>query len=117
MFRAIDKTLLAITAIALAVAFGSVVVQHLYQQRAEAQIQALQSSVAHWQSAALSYKATADKLDALHQSANASVKALQAKLAEQGQRYKPLNRQLKNAPDTDDGEVAPVLRQALEGLP
>tara|TARA_R110000850_G_scaffold156735_4_gene280943 strand:- start:2153 stop:2530 length:378 start_codon:yes stop_codon:yes gene_type:complete len=49
--------------------------------------------------------------------AEEAVKSLQAELIEQALDYPPLRQRIEDAPDTDDGAVAPVLRSTLEALP
>ncbi|WP_085919076.1 hypothetical protein [Halomonas sp. CSM-2] len=49
--------------------------------------------------------------------AEEAVKALQAELIEQAADYQPIRQRIEDAPDTDDGPVAPVLRDTLERLP
>lgn len=49
--------------------------------------------------------------------AEEAVKALQAQLIEQAADYQPIRQRIEDAPDTDDGPVAPVLRDTLERLP
>ena len=49
--------------------------------------------------------------------AEEAVKALQAELIEQAADYQPIRQRIDDAPDTDDGPVAPVLRDTLERLP
>lgn len=51
------------------------------------------------------------------EAARTSVKQLQRRLAEMGATYRERIRAINAAPEADDGPVAPVLRDALEGLP
>ena len=49
--------------------------------------------------------------------AERAVRELQAELADRGARYRKLQARIRQAPEADDGPVAPVLRDALEALP
>ncbi|MGO2242093.1 MAG: hypothetical protein ACTH5D_10090 [Halomonas sp.] len=62
----------------------------------------------------------ADKLDEAEQryrDAEAAVQALQDELAEQAEDYESLRQRIQRSPASDDGPVAPVLRDTLESLP
>lgn len=80
-------------------------------------LQASQTERSQWQQLATAEKARADRLAAQQQAASAAVQALQAELASADARYRSLKQRIANAPASDNGAVAPVLRQALEGLP
>lgn len=49
--------------------------------------------------------------------AEADIKALQEELAEQSEDYDALRQRIQRSPASDDGPVAPVLRDTLERLP
>ena len=49
--------------------------------------------------------------------AEADIKALQEKLAEQAEDYQALRQRIQRSPTSEDGPVAPVLRSTLEVLP
>lgn len=49
--------------------------------------------------------------------AETDIKALQEELAEQAQDYQALRQRIQRSPASDDGPVAPVLRDTLERLP
>ncbi|MGP9798166.1 hypothetical protein ACT3UJ_12500 [Halomonas sp. 86] len=53
----------------------------------------------------------------LHRLAEADIKALQEELAAQAEGYDTLRQRIQRTPTTDDGPVAPVLRDTLERLP
>lgn len=62
----------------------------------------------------------ADQLDVAEQrylNAEAAVQALQEELAEQAEDYDALRQRIQRSPASDDGPVAPVLRDTLERLP
>lgn len=62
----------------------------------------------------------ADQLDEAEQryrDAEAAVQALQEELAEQAEDYDSLRQRIQRSPTSDDGPVAPVLRDTLERLP
>lgn len=70
-----------------------------------------------WQLKAIN---ASDQLAAAQQSyriAEADVKALQEELAEQAEDYQSLRQRIQRSPTSDDGPVAPVLRDTLERLP
>lgn len=49
--------------------------------------------------------------------AEADIKALQEKLAEQAEDYQALRQRIQRSPTSENGPVAPVLRSTLEALP
>ena len=49
--------------------------------------------------------------------ARTALRELENRLNEKDQAYLTLRDSIRNAPETDDGPVAPVLRNALEDLP
>ncbi|HDZ48760.1 hypothetical protein LCGC14_0074720 [marine sediment metagenome] len=62
----------------------------------------------------------ADQLDEAEQryrDAEAAIQALQEELAEQAEDYDALRQRIQRSPASDDGDVAPVLRDTLERLP
>ncbi|WP_144981138.1 hypothetical protein [Halomonas sp. C22] len=62
----------------------------------------------------------ADQLDEAEQryrDAEAAVQALQEELAAQAESYDDLRQRIRRAPASDNGPVAPVLRDTLERLP
>lgn len=70
-----------------------------------------------WMAAA---EARQQALDNIHQdmaAARAANAKLKARLAQKDDAYQELRRRIALAPAADDGPVAPVLRQVLEGLP
>lgn len=81
------------------------------------EIQTLREERDQWQAAALSHKSRAEKLDALQTAAQEAVLKLQEALAVDHQAYTSSKQRIQIAPAGDDGEVAPVLRETLEGLP
>ncbi|WP_286694994.1 hypothetical protein [Spongiibacter sp. UBA1325] len=106
---------------ALAVAVALLIATLLYHAWRTGQLQhLLQTSLSErsqWQQLATAEKARADRLAKQQQAANAAVQTLQAELANTDARYRSLQQRIANAPASDNGAVAPVLRQALEGLP
>lgn len=77
----------------------------------------LQASLREWQSAAEQRKNELERVRLQAEAARASVDRLEARLADQEADYDELRAQIRNAPPEDDGPVALVLRDALEGLP
>lgn len=69
-----------------------------------------------WQARASRYRD--DMITAIAEQAHAekAVRELQAELSDNGARYRALQARIRQAPETDDGPVAPVLRDALEAL-
>ncbi|WP_417862403.1 hypothetical protein [Vreelandella venusta] len=82
--------------------------------------QAYEKANADKQAAQAETLATLDELlDAQqrYRLAEADIKALQEELAEQAQDYQALRQRIQRSPASDDGPVAPVLRDTLERLP
>ncbi|WNL39840.1 hypothetical protein RN346_04590 [Halomonas sp. PAMB 3232] len=58
-----------------------------------------------------------DEAERRRRLAEADIKALQEELAEQAESYDALRQRIRRAPASDNGTVAPVLRDTLERLP
>tara|TARA_R110001583_G_scaffold194468_1_gene365406 strand:- start:2678 stop:3031 length:354 start_codon:yes stop_codon:yes gene_type:complete len=70
-----------------------------------------------WQQEATEVADQLDKAEQRRRLAEADVKALQEKMAEQAEDYDALRQRIQRSPASDDGPVAPVLRSTLESLP
>lgn len=70
-----------------------------------------------WRNLALAYEARANKLQAMQRAADTANRELQRTLAARQTTHQQLASQIRHAPPDDDGPVAPVLKQALAGLP
>lgn len=82
--------------------------------------QATESAQASTQEARQETLQVMDELAAVERqrrAAEADIKALQEELAEQAEGYDALRQRIRRAPASDDGPVAPVLRDTLERLP
>lgn len=77
----------------------------------------LRASLNEWQAAAERRGAELVRARREAEAARAAVEQLEAELARQEVAYDSLREQIRSAPPEDDGPVAPVLRDALEGLP
>lgn len=84
---------------------------------AQFEAEALRRGRDAWQARANRYRD--DLVTAIAEQAHAerAVRELQASLAEIDERYRTLRGRIAQAPEADDGEVAPVLRDTLEALP
>jgi uncharacterized coiled-coil DUF342 family protein len=70
-----------------------------------------------WQREATEVAGQLDEAERLRREAEADVQALQEELAEQAEGYQALRQRIQRSPSSDDGPVAPVLRDTLERLP
>lgn len=70
-----------------------------------------------WQQEATELAIQLDEADRRRREAEADVQALQEELAEQAEGYQALRQRIQRSPSSDDGTVAPVLRDTLERLP
>jgi uncharacterized coiled-coil DUF342 family protein len=70
-----------------------------------------------WQQEATEVADQLDEADRRRREAEADVQALQEELAEQAEGYQALRQRIQRSPSSDDGTVAPVLRDTLERLP
>jgi|GEM_PF-3479887 len=102
----------------------ALVVQYQYASHLKEMVaierQAYEKANADKQAAQAEALATLDELlDAQqrYRLAEADIKALQEELAEQAQDYQALRQRIQRSPASDDGPVAPVLRDTLEHLP
>lgn len=84
---------------------------------AQFEAEALRRGRDAWQARANRYRD--DLVTAIAEQAHAerAVRELQASLAEIDARYRTLRGRIEQAPEADDGAVAPVLRDTLEALP
>ncbi|MCE8004240.1 hypothetical protein [Billgrantia ethanolica] len=89
--------------------------RELSQTQAEAEV--LRKGLDAWQARADSYRDDLAIAIAEQAHAERAVRELQAELADSGARYRELQARIRQAPERDDGPVAPVLRDALEALP
>lgn len=87
----------------------------LSEARADAEV--LRRGLDAWQARAERYRDDLAAAIAEQAHAERAVRELQAELAESGDRYRELQRRIEQAPESDNGPVAPVLRDALEALP
>jgi uncharacterized protein HemX len=69
-----------------------------------------------WKAAAERYQRDIQTLEDQRHDDQQAVRQLRADLAEQDHKYKALLARIRDSPDTDDGPVAPVLKQTLEAL-
>lgn len=114
-----NVVLAAIGLLALGLWFQHLYVNHLKEMVA-IERQATESAQERTQEARQQALAAMDELaDAERQrrAAEADIKALQEDLAEQAERYDALRQRIRQAPASDNGLVAPVLRSTLEALP
>lgn len=77
----------------------------------------LRTSRDEWREAAEQRLDELERVREERQAAREAAALLQAQLEHQDERYSELREQIRNAPSHEDGPVAPVLRQVLEGLP
>ncbi|NVE91559.1 hypothetical protein [Vreelandella titanicae] len=84
---------------------------------AKAEVETLTVSRDHWHQRAMSVTEQLGDTRQRYREAEQAVRALQAELIEQSAGYKSLRQRIEDAPESDDGPVAPVLRNALESLP
>lgn len=89
--------------------------RQLSQVQAEAEV--LRKGLDAWQARADRYRDDLAAAIAEQAHAERAVRELQAELADSGARYRELQVRIRQAPERDDGPVAPVLRDALEALP
>ncbi|MCS4503878.1 hypothetical protein NYO91_07280 [Arhodomonas aquaeolei] len=92
--------------------------------RLEAAVAAAESDLAdmrdnrdQWRASAGRWEERAKRLEAERDAAREAQQALRAELDEREADYEALRERIANAPDEDDGPVAPVLRDTLEALP
>ncbi|TVU88295.1 hypothetical protein [Vreelandella titanicae] len=71
----------------------------------------------NWQQEATEVAGQLDETARRRREAEADVQALQEELAEQAEGYNALRQRIQRSPSSDDGTVAPVLRDTLERLP
>lgn len=116
----LNKAILAlIGALALGLWFQHIYVNHLKEMVA-IERQAAESAEQRTQEAREQAHAALDQLAAAERHRRASeaeIKALQEELAEQAESYDALRQRIRRAPASDNGPVAPVLRDTLERLP
>tara|TARA_R110002167_G_scaffold365492_1_gene590430 strand:- start:6052 stop:6423 length:372 start_codon:yes stop_codon:yes gene_type:complete len=100
-------------------AAGGFWVVHLVQSReaAEGQLAALEANRDRWQQRTMEALAQLGDERARARDAEAAVAALQAALDAREPSYRAARKRIEQATPAEDGEVAPVLRQALEDLP
>lgn len=84
---------------------------------AQAEVETLTASRDRWHQRAMSVTQELGDTRQRYREAEQAVRALQAELIEQSADYQPLRQRIEDAPESDDGPVAPVLRNALESLP
>lgn len=70
-----------------------------------------------WQREATEAANQLDEAERQRRDAEAAVQALQEELASQAESYDTLRQRIQRSPASDDGPVAPVLRDTLERLP
>lgn len=70
-----------------------------------------------WQQSAERTERELKSVERQRREAEAAVQALQEELAEQAESYDALRQRIRRAPASEDGPVAPVLRDTLERLP
>lgn len=70
-----------------------------------------------WMASAAERAASLESARLERTAAEAAVRNLQSRVAAQGARYREQRQRIDAAPGTDDAPVAPVLRDALKGLP
>ncbi|CAA0103374.1 hypothetical protein [Zhongshania aliphaticivorans] len=124
MLRIVGAVLGNSTAVAILLAIGAVLyhgwrtgsLQDLLQAK-DQKVGSLIAERDHWRDAALAYQSRADKQESLREAANESVRNLQKVLAERERSYTLQQQTISDSPPRDDGPVAPVLRNAIEGLP
>lgn len=71
----------------------------------------------NWQQEANEVAGQLDEAERRRREAEADVQELQEELAEQAEGYQALRQRIQRSPSSDDGTVAPVLRDTLERLP
>lgn len=84
---------------------------------AETELTQMADSRDAWRARAHQAQADRDAAQQRRRQAEAAVAELQEELAADAADYRELRQRIRQAPDEDDGPVAPVLRQALEDLP
>ncbi len=87
------------------------------QVRAESDARELRQALNQWQRSAEEAQRRADALAAQAEESRAQVRTLMSRLAEREQQYRALQAHIRAAPESDDGPVAPVLRDTMEALP
>ncbi len=81
------------------------------------QLEALEANRDRWHSRALEVFGQMEAQRQRARQAEQAVETLQQALAERETAYRQARQRVRQAPEQDDGPVAPVLRQALEDLP
>lgn len=71
----------------------------------------------YWQATAVENKALLAAERAERIAIIEAIRNLRSEIAGVDQRYQALQHKIRDSPPADDGPVAPVLRQALDGLP
>lgn len=82
----------------------------------ESQVIEMRDSRDRWKDAARSHESRAEKMEQQYRQARQAVRDLEQELSAQEAHYDQLREQIRQAPDEDDGPVAPVLRDTLEAL-
>ncbi|WP_028574344.1 hypothetical protein [Desulfonatronovibrio hydrogenovorans] len=82
----------------------------------ESQVIEIRDSRDRWKDAARSHESRAEKMEQQYKQARQSVRDLEQELSAQEAHYESLREQIRQAPDEEDGPVAPVLRDTLEAL-
>lgn len=116
----LNKAILAlIGALVLGLWFQHIYVNHL-KEIVAIERQAAESAQQRTQEARQQALAAIDELaeaERQRRASEAEIKALQEALAEQAASYDDLRQRIRRAPASDNGPVAPVLRDTLERLP
>lgn len=84
---------------------------------ARGEVVQLRASRDEWREAAERRLDELVQVRAEREAARQAAAALEAQLVRRDEQYSNLREQIRNAPSHEDGPVAPVLRNALEGLP
>lgn len=120
----IGKALVAVTALSLLAACGAGIYAWYRSNQAafsvdrlQLQVQQLTTSRDAWRVSAHRWQADAKRLAEEQGAARAAVAALEEDLAVSTARYQPAQKVLDQAQPSDDGPVAPVLRNVIEALP
>ncbi|MDX1755870.1 MAG: hypothetical protein R3175_07425 [Marinobacter sp.] len=118
------KALLTVTLLSVLAALGSGLYgwyrtnqAELTVKRLQLQIQQLSTNRDSWRASAERWKTDAARMAEEQMAAKAAVDALEQDQAANDARYEPAQQLIDRAEPTDDGPVAPVLRNVIEALP
>ena len=111
------KWILGGSLVALLIGAGAWVYHDWQTGKLQSELDRMEASRDTWKESAQRWETTAVTLESEIKAERKAALRLESALEEVDSRYRRLRHQIRDAPDEDDGPVAPVLRRALEGLP